>query len=578
MRLVPVIIIASLIVLLSACSGGVPEPPAAASSLQLQEGSSFEVLEAASFEGLGYGFEGPQGTSIQRNPSDNSLAVGPEHVIQTVNTRTAIFSKTGEVLYGPVENNNFFRGFGGACENINNGDTVVTYDQLAKRWLVVMPIFRRLPRRENEPPAPTPEDGPVLSTPGRMDQPGPAVVLYHPEPLSPEEVIAKAEQRQRDRAARREAPQADGTFAMCYAISATADPMGPWYRYEFVRPLFPDYPRPALWPDGYYVPTSTGDEIIEKHACVVERDKMLAGQAAREICIIVPGVNFLNNADLDGTQLPPRGAPNPMLATGGSQLNGLLGDDRILAWNYHVDWENIENTRLEGPVEIPVDPYAFLCGGQLTRCVPQPGTDERLDSQGDKLMARVTYRRRGDQESVVAAHSVAVGFTGSIQADLAPQYGDQGFSPSVGGGVRWYEFRIDDARTTALYQQGTYAPDVAPGDSADSGPFRWLPSPAMDGYGNIGIGYSWGSAQDFAGQRFAARSPSDSLGQLASDELVLVTGTAPQGNTLRWEDYTQTAIDPTDDCTIWYVGDYYKEGATDYSTRISAVRMPGCGN
>ena len=45
--------------------------------------------------------------------------------------------------------------------------------------------------------------------------------------------------------------------------------------------------------------------------------------------------------------------------------------------------------------------------------------------------------------------------------------------------------------------------------------------------------------------------------------------------TLRWEDYTQTAIDPTDDCTIWYVGDYLKKDATSYSTRIGAFRMPG---
>jgi hypothetical protein len=45
---------------------------------------------------------------------------------------------------------------------------------------------------------------------------------------------------------------------------------------------------------------------------------------------------------------------------------------------------------------------------------------------------------------------------------------------------------------------------------------------------------------------------------------------------MRWEDYTQTAVDPSDDCTIWYVGDYLKRGATEYSTRIGALRMPGC--
>ena len=57
---------------------------------------------------------------------------------------------------------------------------------------------------------------------------------------------------------------------------------------------------------------------------------------------------------------------------------------------------------------------------------------------------------------------------------------------------------------------------------------------------------------------------------------VLVEGEAAQTNTHRWEDYTQTAIDPSDDCTIWYVGDYLKKGATNYSTRIGAFRLPGC--
>jgi hypothetical protein len=43
--------------------------------------------------------------------------------VQTVNTRMAIFTKqgrqfdiTGKVLYGPVNTNNAFKGFGGQCE------------------------------------------------------------------------------------------------------------------------------------------------------------------------------------------------------------------------------------------------------------------------------------------------------------------------------------------------------------------------------------------------------------------------------------------------------------------------------
>ena len=54
---------------------------------------------------------------------------------------------------------------------------------------------------------------------------------------------------------------------------------------------------------------------------------------------------------------------------------------------------------------------------------------------------------------------------------------------------------------------------------------------------------------------------------------LLAEGQAPQINTMRWEDYSQTAVDPTDDCTIWYVGDYLKNDATTYSTRIGAFRL-----
>ena len=335
---------------------------------------------------------------------------------------------------------------------------------------------------------------------------------------------------------------------MCYAISTGPNPLGPYYRYYYERELFPDYPRPAIWPDGYYVPTSTGDDVIQKHVCIVEREKMLRGEPAREQCLVIDGVNFLNNADLHGTRLPPAGAPNVMMAAGGTQLKNDLDDDGIYAWTVKVDWEDPAKTRAEGPTKIPVAPYEYLCGGQLTNCVPQPGTARGLDAQGDKIMSQLVYRNLGGRESIAAVHSVN--------------------TSAGGGGVRWYELNVDAARNVTLRQQGTYAPDSR---------FRWMASPAIDKRGNIGIGYSFGGTPHFAGQRFAARLADHPLGVLTVKENILVEGEAAQTTTLRWEDYTQTAIDPSDDCTIWYVGDYLKKGATSYSTRIGAFRLPGCG-
>ena len=465
------------------------------STEQTAQGTRPSVPLIASFDGLGVGFASLQSTTDGRNPSDNSLAVGPNHIVQIVNSRLAVFTKkgalfdtTGKLIYGAVPTNTLFAGFGGVCEARPTGDAVVRYDQLANRWLYVMPIFRR------------------------------------------------------------PANDSTGPYSMCYALSQGAAPAGPFYRYEFKRPLFPDYPRPAVWPDGYYIPTSTSDDFIQKHVCVVEREKMLKGLPAREQCIVIDGVNFLNNADIDGQAVPPKGAPNIMMAAGGAQLKKVFADSVIYYWKFHVDWNDTTKTKLTGPFTIPVAPYHYLCDGQLTSCVPQPGTDRKLDAQGDKIMQRLVYRRVNGHESIVALHSVN--------------------TAAGGGGVRWYEFRLDRKRDPVLYQQGTFAPDSF---------YRWMPSIGMDKKGNIGIGYSFGGTPNFAGQRFAARLASAPPGKLGFRETILVNGEASQASTVRWEDYTSLAMDPSDDCTFWYVGDYYKKDATTYSTRIGGFRLRECG-
>ena len=479
-----------------------PIPPSGIAVEQHSQGTRPAAAIVASFDGMGFGFNGPQGPG--RNAAlDNSLAIGPNHIVQVINgagiavytKKGAIFDSTGKVLYGAVPSKTVFQGFGGPCEAANFGDVVVRYDQFAGRWLFVMPIFQRIPNRPDEP------------------------------------------------------------YSVCYALSRNADPLGEYYRYEFRRRLFPDYPRPAVWPDGYYVPTSTGDTVIQKHDCIVDRAKMLVGADATEQCLIIEGVNFLNNADVDGRALPPAGSPNIMMAAGGTQLKAMsehddryYQDDGVYYWKVKVDWQDPKNTTAIGPIKIPVAPYHYLCNGQLSNCVPQPGTETRLDSQGDKLMQRLVYRNFGDHQAIIASHSINT-------------------SPGQAGGVRWYEFRIDAKGDPYLHQQGTYAPDEF---------YRWMGSAAMDRMGNIGIGYSFGGTPSFVGQRFAARLAGDPMGQLTLHETVLVNGEGSQMRGNRWIDYPTTAMDPSDDCTFWYVGDYFKAGAASLSTKIGGFRLPGC--
>lgn len=443
----------------------------------------------ASFDGLGYGFEGqhPPAPAARRGALDLSLAVGPQRVVEIINSEMAVFNKQGKLLYGAVPTNTIFEGFGGRCATTNNGDAVVRYDQLAHRWLVVMPIFSR------------PQGQP------------------------------------------------HGDFGMCYAVSTGPNPLGTYYRYEFKRPYFPDYPRPAVWPNGYYVPTSSGDGVIQKMDCVADRARMLKGEPASEQCVLLDGVSFLNNADVDGPTPPPAGEPNILMANGGTQLKGIY-DSSVLYWfKFHVNWKDHTKTYVSRGHQVAVAPYHFLCNGQLSNCVPQLHSKTYLDAQGDKIMQRLVYRNWRGHQSILAADSV----------DTAAQ----------GGGVRWYEFRLNKKDDPVLYQQGTYAPD---------GNYRWMPSMGMDKFGDIGIGYSFGGAGVYPGQRFAARRAGDPPGQLTTQETVLAQGGAAQNTSNRWEDYATMAMDPSDDCTFWYVGDYLKPGAPATTTRIGAFRLPGC--
>ncbi|MFZ9503974.1 MAG: hypothetical protein ACO263_05320 [Cyclobacteriaceae bacterium] len=500
-------------------------------------GPSVGLEIVSSFDGLGEGFEGPQGKTYFRNPSDNSIAVGPDHIVQTVNSRMAVFTKegkkynkTGAILYGPGETRNVFKGFGGPCDDINNGDAVVRYDQIADRWLIVMPTFRRaLPKHDTLPFKKFPGGVEV----GSPVNPGPTAPLFQPGYVMEDRPTTR----------KKLPPDTVGTYCMCYAISTSSDPLGTYYRYEFRRERFPDYPRPALWHDGYYTTTSTGDHLNERHAYVVDRLKMLQGLPATEQWFILPDVNFIIHADTDGKNLPDSSTPAIMMATGGDQLNNITADDGIYAWKHFTNWIDPSQSRLDGPTKISVAPYRYLGGGQLTKAVPQPGTDIRLDAQGDKLMARLVYRQIGKNGKIVGVHSVEA---------------------AAGGGVRWYEFESKSSGNVKLQAQGTYAPEKG---------YRWMASPALDIKGNIFIGFSFSDEKNYPGQRMVARSSKARGSEMNFEEIVLVKGEASQTTTLRWEDYTQTAVDPSDESLIWYVGDYLKKEAAEYSTRIVAVRI-----
>ena len=74
----------------------------------------------------------------------------------------------------------------------------------------------------------------------------------------------------------------------------------------------------------------------------------------------------------------------------------------------------------------------------------------------------------------------------------------------------------------------------------------------------------------------------DPLGQMTLGEGTIVNGSGVQRTTnSRWGDYTDMTVDPVDDCTFWYVNEYYTaagqaSSTAGWQTRIASFKLPGC--
>lgn len=351
-----------------------------------------------------------------------------------------------------------------------------------------------------------------------------------------------------------------GPFFNCVAVSTSGDPTGTYNRYAFSAPTFPDYPKYGVWPDGYYLTTrESGGGVLGMYA--LERAEMIAGNpAARSVRFTVPevgggvGPNGLLSADLDGSTLPPPGSPNYLV---GSRDDGVgAASDALILYKFHVDWVTTGNSTFTGPMILPTAPFdsIFPCTPTSRQCIPQPGTATKIDilSYRQRPTFRLAYRNFGTHESLVTSQSV------EASAGVA--------------GMRWWEIRSPNI-SPAIFQEGTYAPGVT------DGIHRWMGSIAMDKRGNMALGYSVSDATAvFPGIRFTGRLSTDPLGQMPQGEGTIIDGGGVQTSSgSRWGDYTSMNVDSTDDCTFWYVNQYYATTSTNaYRTRIASFRFPNC--
>jgi len=349
-----------------------------------------------------------------------------------------------------------------------------------------------------------------------------------------------------------------GPFYQCIAVSQSGDPLGGWHRYEFLisNTKLNDYPKFGVWPDGYYMSINQfqcgtfGCTWGGAGAVAFERGQMLTGQPARMVYFdlynVDPDLGGMLPADLDGP-LPPAGTPNPF-AQMDDNAWGYSGD-QLQIWNFHVDWNNPTSSTFSFDKALPVSAFDSDMCGYARNCISQPG-GTNLDSLSDRLMFRLQYRNFGSHQTLMVNHTVDAN-----GADRA--------------GIRWYELR-NTGNGWSVYQQSTYSPDSAN---------RWIGSIAMNGAGDIGLGYSVSSTTISPSIRFTGRLDGDPLNQMTQGEGTIINGTGYQTHSSgRWGDYAMMAVDPTDDCTFWFTTEYYNSvSSAGWQTRVGSFKLANCG-
>ncbi|MFT4940489.1 MAG: PKD repeat protein [Paraglaciecola sp.] len=341
---------------------------------------------------------------------------------------------------------------------------------------------------------------------------------------------------------------------LCVYISQTSDPIaGGWFAYAFAAPSFPDYPKYGVGSDAYYVGTNENDPAVY----ALERDAMLAGNAATMIRIAAPDINgfgfqMITPADHDGSTDMPDGTPGYFLRHRDDEVHNSNSNDPtqdfVELWELVADFNNVNNASFTKVADFAVAEFdSDLCGLTSFNCFPQAGTNTTLDPLREVVMFRAQYRNFTSHETIV----------GNFVTDV---------DDTDHGGVRWFELRRENG-SWSLFQEGTYAPDEKN---------RWMGSIAMDKDGNIALAYSWGSSNDFPGIRYTGRLASSATGIMSEAEFTLVNGT-DRNTSNRWGDYSHMAVDPVDECTFWYTNEYGNQNG-QWATSISKFKFDSCGS
>ncbi len=461
-------------------------------------------------------------------PPDTNGAASSDYYVQTINGTIAIWDLGGltnwgafpKTIYGPAPISTLWNGSGDAiCENNDDGDPIVLFDEGLQVWLVSQ---FALP---NYPAAP---------------------------------------------------------FYQCIAVSQTDNPMGAWNLYRYSFNVMNDYPHFGVWQDGYYMSINqfSGGSWAGQGVAVFERAVMSSATPATAATARMIYINTFNDctsaeaqcylggmlpSDTDGVAAPAS-TPNFFMQFDDDAWG--YSPDQLQIWKFETNW-GAGTATFTHLADLPVNSFdSEVCTGYSRNCIPQPGTTRKLDAIADRLMYRIQFRNFAVDTPAVGepAHfTLVTNHTVDVNQDPT--------NVNYHAGVRWYELRSTDGGATwGVYQQGDLAPNAQ---------HRWMASAAMDAMGDIAVGYSVSSSSLYPTIAWSARQYTDPLNTLPRTEYVLLppaTAAGAQTNAAsRWGDYSM--MDVADNCQFFFTSEYLR-GTTsaEWYTAVGAFSFDSCWN
>jgi len=334
------------------------------------------------------------------------------------------------------------------------------------------------------------------------------------------------------------------------AVSDDANPLGTWYQVAIdAKTTISSIPRWADYP-GFAV----DEEAIYVTANMFAFSANGGGFGGVRLWVVDKGLGsggFYDGGSVTAGKYDPYAGGGTATTTQPAQV---YGDAPASVGTFLVSYSGLSNgsteavqvVRIDNPLGSPTFTQAYVDFGDKEDLLaglpdaPQSGSSSLIETDDRRALHAVWY-----DDSLW------------LTATIDPKSGD----PDSGeASAYWWQIDTSNLASLAIADQG-----VVLGEDIATDTYTFFPSIAVNGVGQVAVGFSGSASSIFAGSYYTTREPGDAAGT-TSGSATLSSGAAAYERTFcgsnRWGDYSGTAVDPVDGCFWVYNKNAMSTGTT----------------